>query len=90
MDNRMIINLKEGINVNSIPNNSVLLYDATKGNFYVTTLDSLFLKYKQTYEKEILEYKKLCLNMEKKYEDFIKTQKQINEKLIAMVETAVK
>lgn len=90
MDNKMIINLKEGINVNSIPNNSVLLYDATKGNFYVTTLDSLFSKYKYTYEKEILEYKKLSLSMVKKYEDFVKAQKEINEKLIAMVESVIK
>ena len=80
---------------------SVLLYDAVKQQFFVTTREALFAvqdeKIRQL-EKQMKKFmddqdKKLndfMNSIEKKFENFLETYQQTNSKLIDMVEAVIK
>lgn len=54
MEQKMIINVDTPLSVSSLKDGDILIYDATKKNFYVTTKKSLF----QQEQKEREEYQK--------------------------------
>lgn len=54
MQQKMIINVDSPLKINEMKDGDILIYDATKNNFYITTKKSLF----QHEERERIEYQK--------------------------------
>ncbi len=98
---KMMINLRSGVSMRDLQNGSILIYDATKNDFYTVTPE----KFMEDYE---IKFKKLSQNcndriskiensyqekndeLTKKQNDFISKIQATNEKLIQMVEAFIK
>ena len=101
---KMIINLRPGINQDNFKNGDMLVYDATKKEFYVVTEDTFFDKtnskineLKKKYDKDIAEIKaekdeilKEKDEIKKENLEFKQKIQESNEKLIEMVESFIK
>ena len=94
---KMIINLKPGINQENFENGDMLIYDATKKQFYVVTEEAFFDKTNsrinelvKKYDGIVAELKSDNEKMAKENQEFMLKIQESNEKLIEMVENFIK
>lgn len=94
---KMIIDLKPGINQENFKNGDMLVYDATKKQFYVVTEEAFFDKTNskinelvKKYDKVVAELKSDNEKMAKANQEFMLKIQESNEKLIEMVENFIK
>lgn len=103
MHQKMIINIDSPAKLNNLKDGDIIIYDATRKVFYVTTKENLFFRE----ETERQEYQKLVNEKLQQMESIVKTQneeinklrenyndflikyKKTNEKVIEMVESVV-
>lgn len=97
MANNILINLRPGVNMRDLKNGAILIYDATKNDFYTVTEDTFFDKYEsklnkllERYDGRDMEMKKEIDNLKHQYAEFTKSIKENNDKLIDMVEKFIK
>lgn len=93
---RIIIPLKTGYSINGIKDGDILVYDATKKDFYITTPEMFFAKYDEKFEKCVKRYDEQVESLQKEIQElqtrmdnFLELYKKTNEKLIAMVENQI-
>lgn len=94
---KMIIDLKPGINQENFKNGDMLVYDATKKQFYVVTEETFFDKTNsrinelvKKYDKDIAEIKAEKEEILKITNEFMVKIQESNQKLIDMVESFIK
>lgn len=93
---RVVLNLKTGYSMNGIKNGDIIVYDATKKEWYITTPEMFFAEYDEKFEKCIKRYDEQVESLQKEIQDlqtrmdnFLELYKKTNEKLIAMVENQI-
>lgn len=93
---RVVLNLKTGYSMNGIKNGDIIVYDATKKDWYITTPETFFAEYDEKFAKCIKRYDEQVESLQKKIQDlqtqmdnFLELYKKTNEKLIAMVENQI-
>lgn len=97
MANKVVINLRNGTNLRDLNNNDILMYDATRKDFYVVTPETFFDKYEsklnallERYDKNNNSMKNEIDSLKKEFYDFTVKIKDSNSKLIEMVEKFIK
>lgn len=94
---KMIIDLKPGINQENFKNGDMLVYDATKKQFYVVTEETFFDKTNSRINELVKKYDKDIAEIKAEKEEILKTTNEFmvkiqesNQKLIDMVESFIK
>ena len=101
---KMIINLRAGVDQENFKNGDLLLYDATTGEFYITTAETFFDKANSRINELIKKYDKDVADCRKEKEEmkeelktikaenaeFKRQIKENNTELIEMVENFIK
>lgn len=94
--NRVVIPLKTGERIDRIRDGDIIVYDANRKDFYITTPEMFFTKYDEKLEKLLARYdsqvakmQKQIIDLEQQMADFLEMYKKTNEKIIAMVENQI-
>ena len=94
---KMIINLRAGINKDNFKNGDMLVYDATKKEFYVVTEETFFDKTNarinelvKRYDSKVDKIEKEKEEIEQKTNEFMLKIQESNKKLIDMVDNFIK
>ena len=94
---KMIINLRAGINKDNFKNGDMLVYDATKKEFYVVTEETFFDKTNarinelvKRYDSKVEKIEKEKEEIEQKTNEFMLKIQESNKKLIDMVDNFIK
>ena len=94
---KMIINLRPGVNAENFKNGDMLVYDATKKDFYTVTEETFFDKSNskinelvKKYDKVVAELKADNQKMAQENQQFKIMIQESNAKLIEMVENFIK
>lgn len=94
--NRVVIPLKTGERIDRIRDGDIIVYDANRKDFYITTPEMFFTKYDEKLEKllarydsQVAEMQKQITDLEQQMADFLEMYKKTNEKIIAMVENQI-
>lgn len=94
---KMIIDLKPGINQENFENGDMLIYDATKKQFYVVTEETFFDKTNSRINELVKKYDEIVAELKSDNEKMVKENQEFklkiqesNEKLIEMVENFIK
>ena len=88
--NKVIINLRKDTRLTDFSDKDILMYDATKKEFYKTTPETFFDEYNKRLKALTTRYDKRVETLEKEFEEFTSKIKETNSKLIDMVEKFIK
>lgn len=78
---KMIIDLRDNVNETNFKRGDMLVYDATKGDFYTVTEESFFDKTNTKINEIIEENRKNTESLKQKYDDVVANLIKENEEL---------
>lgn len=94
---KVTIDLRSDVDISKLKNGSVLVYDNKNRNFYAVTPESFFQKYDkkltdllERYDKKVDELENEIEGLKEQQITFIENVKDVNSKLIDMVEKFIK
>lgn len=97
MHNKMLINLRAGIDISDLQSGDILVYDNIQNDFYIVTPETFFDKYEEKlndllnrYDESNKQMKEEISVLRSQYNEFANSIKKSNEKLIDMVEKFTK